>query len=209
MIGYSRRFRQRLDAVRGHCRHDSRIPPGAPLVDRPRGNSSQNFRQFRARTSGVDCLRYRIVFGVHEAKCGTDSSACQPTESSDVSGHPFGMDTKKRFAIRLATALDHAGVSTRPIERKRYLSQSSAVSERHAGNYLSGDKMPTTEGLIELAIKLGVDWTWLATGQGCMVPANLTEAESATLGALSSADRERLFQIGAVLGRARPDSNAA
>jgi len=119
------------------------------------------------------------------------------------------MDTKKLFAARLAAALDHAKVSTRPPERKKYLSEATGVTERHAGNYLSGDKLPTPEGLIELAIKLGVDWTWLATGQGCMVPQKLTDAEAATLSALSAADRERLFQIGAVLGRGHQDATAA
>lgn len=109
------------------------------------------------------------------------------------------MDIKQDFARRLAKALDYAGVSTRMIERKRYLASIAKVSERHAGNYLAGAKLPTPEGMIDLAIRLGVSWDWLATGRGWMVTVNLTEEEILTLQAMTEEERSRFFQIGKVL----------
>ena len=103
------------------------------------------------------------------------------------------MDIKQDFARRLVLALDHAGISTKPIDRKRYLSHIAGVSERHAGNYLSGEKLPTPEGMIDLAIRLGVAWDWLATGRGFMLSTNLTAEEALTIQALSNEDRHRLF----------------
>ena len=116
------------------------------------------------------------------------------------------MDIKQDFARRLVLALDHAGISTKPIDRKRYLSHIAGVSERHAGNYLSGEKLPTPEGMIDLAIRLGVAWDWLATGRGFMLSTNLTAEETLTIQALSQEDRQKLFQIGQVL--ANPKSNS-
>lgn len=116
------------------------------------------------------------------------------------------MDIKQDFARRLVLALDHAGVSTKPIDRKRYLAHIAGVSERHAGNYLAGEKLPTPEGMIDLAIRLGVAWDWLATGRGFMLPTNLTAEEVLTIQALSNEDRQRLFQIGQVLAHPKSDS---
>lgn len=115
------------------------------------------------------------------------------------------MDIKHDFARRLVLALDHAGISTKPIDRKRYLAHISGVSERHAGNYLAGEKLPTPEGMIELAIRLGVAWDWLATGRGLMLQTNLTAEEALTIQALSNEDRHRLFQIGQVLAHPKSD----
>jgi transcriptional regulator with XRE-family HTH domain len=119
------------------------------------------------------------------------------------------MDIKQDFARRLVAALDYAKVSTRPVDRKRYLAHIAGVTERHAGNYLSGEKMPTTEGMIDLAIRLGVAWEWLATGRGTMLSIGLTPEETSTIQALSTKDRERLFQIGQVLAHPKSGEQAA
>lgn len=116
------------------------------------------------------------------------------------------MDIKQDFARRLVLALDHAWVSTKPIDRKRFLAHIASVSERHAGNYLAGEKLPTPEGMIDLAIRLGVAWDWLATGRGLMLPTNFTTEEVLTIQALSAEDRHRLFQIGQVLAHPKSDS---
>lgn len=117
------------------------------------------------------------------------------------------MDIKHDFARRLALALDFAKVSTRPADRKRYLAGLARVTERHAGNYLAGEKLPTPEGMIDLAIRLGVSWDWLATGRGIMVPINLTPEEALTLHALSHEDRQKLFHIGQVLADPKSDNS--
>jgi hypothetical protein len=80
-------------------------------------------------------------------------------------------DTKTRFAYRLSQALTLAGVPDKSINKKRHLSAIASVTERHAGNYLAGEKLPTMEGMIDLAIQLGVALEWLATGRGPMLPA--------------------------------------
>lgn len=116
---------------------------------------------------------------------------------------------KHDFARRLDAALDHAKVSTRSIDRKRYLAHMAGVTVRHAGNYLSGEKMPTTEGMIDLALRLGVSWEWLATGRGSMIAIELSQEEIHTIQSLSNKDRERLFQIGEVLAHPKPDEQAA
>jgi len=81
-------------------------------------------------------------------------------------------DTKTRFADRLSQALTMAGVPDKSIDKKRHLSAIASVTERHAGNYLTGEKLPTMEGMIDMAIQLGVALEWLATGRGPMLPAS-------------------------------------
>jgi hypothetical protein len=83
-------------------------------------------------------------------------------------------DAKTRFADRLSQAITLAGVPDKRIDKKRHLSAIASVTERHAGNYLTGEKLPTMEGMIGLAIQLGVALEWLATGRGPMLPV-LTE----------------------------------
>lgn len=117
--------------------------------------------------------------------------------------HDLGMNTKIDFAKRLAEALDLNRVDSRPIDRKRYIAKAMTVTERHAGNYLSGEKMPTTEGLIELAEKLKVSWEWLATGRGIPTPMEFTPEEMQVLTMLNPMEREKLFQIGKVLTQAQ------
>ncbi len=87
---------------------------------------------------------------------------------------PRSENSKTRFADRLSQALTLAGVTDKTIDKKRHLSAIASVTERHAGNYLTGEKLPTMEGMIGLAIQLGVALEWLATGRGPMLPV-LTE----------------------------------
>ena len=83
---------------------------------------------------------------------------------------PRNDNAKTRFADRLSKALTLAGVPDKSIDKKRHLSAIASVTERHAGNYLAGEKLPTMEGMIDLAIQLGVALEWLATGRGPMLP---------------------------------------
>jgi len=79
-------------------------------------------------------------------------------------------DVKTRFAERLSQALSIAGVNDKSIAKKRHLSALAGVTERHAGNYLAGEKLPTMEGMIVIATQLGVSLEWLATGRGAIFP---------------------------------------
>ena len=103
------------------------------------------------------------------------------------------------FARRLAHALDLNGVGRADIDRKRYLASLMNVSERHAGNYLRGDKLPTTEGTIDLAKKLGVSVEWLANGTLPIKPLPLTQDQIRILERLTPDQLARLFQIGGIL----------
>ena len=170
------------------------IPSRAPLVDRT-GRYAELFRQLWPGASRMDCFRYRVL--IHDAiKFGTVSSDCQGKSTADSSkacGHAEGMETKISFASRLKLALDDNGVTTRPPERKRYLADLTGVTERQAGNYLNGEKLPTSEGIIELASKLKVSHEWLATGRGSMHPPGLTDQQAEFLSRLSEAEKERFF----------------
>jgi transcriptional regulator with XRE-family HTH domain len=103
------------------------------------------------------------------------------------------------FARRLAHALDLNGVGRADIDRKRYLASLMNISERHAGNYLRGDKLPTTEGTIDLAKKLGVSVEWLANGTLPIKPLPLTQDQIRILERLTPDQLARLFQIGGIL----------
>lgn len=170
------------------------FPARAPLVNRP-GRYAELFRQLWPGTSRVDCFHYRVL--IHDAlKFGTVSSDCQGksiADSSKACGHAEGMDTKLSFANRLKLALDDNGVTTKPPERKRYLADLTGVTERQAGNYLNGEKLPTSEGIIKLASKLKVSHEWLATGRGSMHPPGLTDQQAEFLSRLSEAEKERFF----------------
>jgi transcriptional regulator with XRE-family HTH domain len=106
------------------------------------------------------------------------------------------------FTRRLTQALDLNGVERTAIERKRFLARLMQVSERHAGNYLSGTKLPTTEGMIDLARKLGVALEWLANGTLPIRPLRLTPEQVGVLERLSPEQIDRLFQIGGILAPA-------
>lgn len=112
---------------------------------------------------------------------------------------------REGFSKRLAHALDLNHVGRAAIERKRYLVHLMGISERHAGNYLSGDKLPATEGLIDLAHKLHVSVEWLASGILPVRPLPLTQEQISVLERLSQDQLERLFQIGCIL--AAPDAD--
>ena len=172
------------------------LPSRAPFVDRA-GRYAKLFSQFWPRASRMDCLRYGVRVLIHDAnKFGTVSSDCQGDSTADSSGacgHAEGMETKLLFANRLKLALDANGVTTKPPERKRYLAELAGVSERQAGNYLNGEKLPTSEGIIELAGKLNVSHEWLATGRGSMHPPGLTDQQAEFLSRLSEAEKERFF----------------
>lgn len=200
----------KINRARGwHSVRDSSLPPRFPFIDSARGNPELQ-GQFWARTGKTDGLGNGVSF--HGLKSGTISSACQAPSVADSSTHfvhDSVMDIKEDFGRRLIAALDHAKVSTRTIDRKRYLAHIAGVTERHAGNYLSGEKMPTTEGMIDLAIRLGVSWEWLATGRGSMLSVGLTPEETSTIQALSTKDRERLFQIGQVLAHPKSGEQSA
>lgn len=189
--------------------HPALIPTRGPLVDSP-GRHAKLLGQLGAGPGGMDRFRYRVR--VHGGKFGTDSSESQArcaTDSSEEFGHDEGMETRHHFSARLKLALDHHGVTTRPVERKRYLALLTGVSERHAGNYLAGEKLPTSEGIIALAGKLGVSHEWLATGRGPMLLPGLTDAQAEILSRLSAEEKERLFRIGQLLGKDPPATVAA
>jgi transcriptional regulator with XRE-family HTH domain len=104
------------------------------------------------------------------------------------------MNTKADFSRRLGVALDHAAVDHNPADRKRWLAKRFDISERQAGNWLNGVQLPTSEGMIEIAVALGVSVEWLVTGRGPRLPLDLSDAEAALLSALSATDRDRLFR---------------
>jgi transcriptional regulator with XRE-family HTH domain len=106
------------------------------------------------------------------------------------------MNIKEQFGERLKTALEHLGVESTGAARKRYLSKRLDITERQAGNYLNGVKMPTLEGVIDLANKLGVNPNWLLAGIGPMIP--LTQEEIThiiNLRTLDVGDQQRLYHI--------------
>ena len=176
------------------------IPGGAPFVNRPPGNAKRGAELWpgaRALNGKIDRIR------VHDLKFGTDCSGCQdanfcrtPTDSSNWMRNAKGMDIKQAFAARLLIALDVAGVEPKNAERKRYIAALLDISERQAGNYLSGDKMPASEGMIDLAIKLRVNPNWLIAGNGPMRA--LTPEQSAlieALQALPEVEQKRVFSV--------------
>lgn len=182
-----------------------KVPSGAPLVDCARRNPDHP-GQLGTGPGALDRFCNRIL--VHADKSGTTCSGCQGILAPDSSGawnHAFQMNTKQEFARRLALALDHAGAPHKPIDRKRWIARRCDITERHAGNYLRGAKMPTIEGLIELALMMCVSWEWLATGRGQMTPIDLTPEEITCVRAVRSlppGERTRLISVIDVLGRA-------
>jgi MFS family permease len=74
------------------------------------------------------------------------------------------MDAKLAFADRLRLALDRQGIARVDAERKRYLAKIADITPRHAGKYLSGEKLPCAEGMITLSQQLGVSPAWLIAG---------------------------------------------
>lgn len=115
------------------------------------------------------------------------------------------MDIKRDFSLRLVQALDAAGVEPVHVERKRYLHRVLDITPRHAGNYLNGEKLPTPEGMVKLAMCLGVSLDWLMTGQGLMQP--LTAAEQTHLAEtrqLAEPDREKVYRLSQVFLPAPP-----
>ena len=114
-------------------------------------------------------------------------------------GHADGMDIKHDFAKRLIAALDHNHVEPTDIARKRFLGKTLSITERHAGNYLKGEKLPTPEGMVNLSILLGVSLDWLMTGRGLMLP--LSEAETSHVAdtrKLDEPDREKVYRLSQV-----------
>ena len=110
------------------------------------------------------------------------------------------METKEAFAKRLEIALDFLGVDRKQSERKRYLAKRLDITERHAGNYLHGAKLPTPEGAIDMAQVLDVNPNWLWFGNGPMKP--LTPAQTAhieAVQALPEPEQNRVFSVSAVL----------
>jgi transcriptional regulator with XRE-family HTH domain len=106
------------------------------------------------------------------------------------------MDIKSDFAGRLVLALDAKGVRPIDAERKRYLSKLLNLSERQIGYYLKGQKMPTLDGAIDLALKLGVSAEWLMSGRGLMRPLSPEEAAHINqVRDLPEEDRERVYRI--------------
>lgn len=202
MLRNSRR-RLKVDRpLRRHGRSDARVPARLPLVDCPRRHANL-VGQLRSRPHRVDSL-CNWIRGVHTQQFGTESSDCQAADSSAVYAHDWRMDSdKEAFGKRLNLAFDlrgeKLGVSSKPIDRKRYLSKVTGVGERHAGNYLKGQKMPEPEGLIVIAKALGVSWEWLAIGSGDMLPIYLLPEEAQILRELSPVDRARLFNASKIL----------
>jgi hypothetical protein len=120
------------------------------------------------------------------------------------------MDTKQAFGVRLTQALDHQGISPVAADRKRYLSKLLDITERHAGNYLRGDKLPSSEGMIDIAKKLRINPTWLIAGIGPMQP--LSDAEIAhilMLRTLTPSDQEKVFRVSEVFQNYTPDQKAS
>ncbi len=200
--GNTRDRLNRYGAVSGNGRDYATLPSRGPFVDRARGYPKL-FGQLGTRPSNQDC-GLDGVFVHAGANNGTDSSACQAkivTESSNQVRHARRMD-RDGFTRRLTQALDLNGVERTAIERKRFLARLMQVSERHAGNYLSGTKLPTTEGMIDLARKLGVALEWLANGTLPIRPLRLTPEQVGVLERLSPEQIDRLFQIGGILAPA-------
>ena len=204
MPRYPKRFFD-LDCSRWR---DSVDPPGfprsTPFIDRTASHAELG-PELWPRACFLDCHVDRI--SVHAAKFGTDCSGCQgaifrrqPTESSGSLRNAKSMDHKKAFAARLMIALDAAGVETKNADRKRYIAALAGISERQAGNYLAGEKLPTPDGMIDLATKLGVNPNWLWAGYGPMKA--LTDAQTAHIEALQSlpeAEQSRVFSVSEAL----------
>ena len=112
---------------------------------------------------------------------------------------------REGFAHRLKHALDLNHVDREDSERKKYLAKMLGITERHVGNYLSGEKLPATERLIDMARGLGVSVEWLANGVLPVKPIPLTQEQIGVLERLSQDQIDRLFQIGGIL--APPDAN--
>lgn len=196
-----------LDLQRTPRRHGIN-PPGipcrAPLVNRAAAHAEQG-TQLGARAGGANRSIDRVC--VHTRKSGTDRSGCQgeifprwTTESSSALRNAEDMDRKEAFAQRLGIALDHLKIAPNQAERKRYLAELVDITPRHAGNYLSGKKLPTPDGMIDLAIKLGVNPNWLWAGYGAMLP--LTPEQTAHIEAVQTlppATQARVFSVSEAL----------
>lgn len=212
MLRHTRRRFQRHRAPWRDGGWNAGLPSRPPFIDSA-CRYPQFLGQLGARPGDQDSFGYGIgVFHVPHGR--TFGSGLQETDSSRHISHHVGMDSDKHdFGRRLILALEaqeqRTGMSRTSAERKRYLHKLMGVTERHAGNYLLGKKLPEPDGLMALAKALGVSWEWLATGRGYMFPVDITPDEAALLMSLSPADRARLFQVGQILFPEDPKPLAA
>lgn len=195
-------------------------------LDRPLSRDSINATFFPCRAPLVDCApadteqrselcpgpcgldRVADWVGVHVGKYGTDRSSRQDADSSASCDHAHSMDIKHSFARRLVDALDYNRVEPTDAARKRFLAKTLGITERHAGNYLRGEKLPASEGMVNLSILLGVSLDWLLTGRGLML--FLTEAETkhvADTRTLGEPDKEKVYRLSQVFLPPPPDNH--
>lgn len=181
----------------------ARQPAQTPLIDGTRRHwrtvGAELGGQLRTRAGRVDgegnWVFHACQFGIENSERQGASDA----ESSGPSRHAGSMNTKLEFSRRLALALDRAGVDTRQPIRKKWIHEKFNVTERQAGNYLKGEQLPTSEGMMKIALVTGVSWEWLVTGRGPMLPLRLTDDQSDMLSRMSRDELDRLFGIARLL----------
>lgn len=83
---------------------------------------------------------------------------------------------KIEFSKRLCLALEHAGVSA---ERGQIsvVAKMFGVSGESARKWLSGESIPATKRIAEMAYRLGVNGEWLLANHGPMLPTEVNQTE--------------------------------
>lgn len=119
------------------------------------------------------------------------------------------MNIKTAFAARLNTILDEAGYPPKHYGRQERLAKEWGVTPRSASNWLNGEKLPTYERILEIAIRYQVSADWLQTGLGLKKPLDDQErAHIEEVRELGIQEREQVYRITKVIKQTPADRAA-
>lgn len=106
------------------------------------------------------------------------------------------MDIKKAFALRLQQVLLEKNYPPKFQGQQEQLARDFDVTPKTAGNWLNGEKMPTHERMIEMALRYNVCIEWLETGRGLKYPLSEREQDLIQeIRTLDTSDQERIYRV--------------